>query len=228
MGPAGPVGPLASSMEALLRKLESWPVRHPVPAAGLAAVLLLILVMITPVGCGATVRPPAQVNDPVQVYLVDHGRTAGLVLPRPEGGMARYVFGDWRWYALGRQNLFLNGIPAMLWPTRSGLGRELLDVPAPPDDPESVRQVIDVVVQRIYPLTVERELAAALQSRLDAHFEERADELVHNPDHALTFVPYPERYSYFWNSNHKVASWLEELGCEVRGLTFNSIWTIRD
>jgi hypothetical protein len=208
-----------------LRTLETWPRRHRGVAVVLAAGLLSVLLLLTPLGCSATVIPPAHVTDPVEVYLVDHGRTPSLILPRPDGQMERYVYGDWNWYALGRQNLLLNGVPAMLWPTRGALGRELIEAPA---DAGAVAQAITVVVQHIYPLTVERARAESLRASLEEHFIKHVGSMVHNPSHALTFVHYPDRYTYFWNSNHKVAQWLRELDCEVRGPTFNSNWTIRE
>jgi hypothetical protein len=74
---------------------------------------------------------------------------------------------------------------------------------------------------------VERERAESLERRLDEYFERSADTLVRNPDQGLDFVHHPDRYTYFWNSNHQVAGWLRELGCEVRGPSFNSIWDVR-
>jgi hypothetical protein len=41
-------------------------------------------------------------------------------------------------------------------------------------------------------------------------------------------VHHPQRYTWFWNSNHQTAAWLEEPGCEVRGAAFASRWRVRE
>jgi hypothetical protein len=188
-----------------------------------AAVLVILGSLALPAGCVNRVIPPVHVADPVRVYLVDHGRTPSLVLPRPDDTMGRYVYGDWRWYAQGRTGIG-SGVAALLWPTRGGLGREVIHQAVSAGD---VVEQIGVEVHAIYPLIVERELAERLQSRLDGIFAERADTMVHNPGNQLTFVHHPDRYTYFWNSNHQVASWLRELGVEVRGPAMNSMWEVR-
>lgn len=191
--------------------------------AVLVAFCALLVVLLLPLGCVNRVIPPAVVHDPVEVYLVDHGRTPSLILPRADGGMARYVYGDWQWYAHGRTNLF-TGIGAVLLPTQGALGRELLHGPPSPD---AILDQVVVVVEQIYPLMVERSLAVALEAELDSIFVQNADTALENPDYALIFVHHPDRYTYFWNSNHQVAHWLQEIGCEVRGPAFNSRWSVQ-
>ena len=72
---------------------------------GAAVRLAAGLLAATLTGCVTVVRPPAAPADPVEVYLLDHGRTPSLVLPGGDGGSTRWAYGDWRWYALGEHGL---------------------------------------------------------------------------------------------------------------------------
>ena len=40
------------------------------------------------------------------------------------------------------------------------------------------------------------------------------------------FVPYPEPYWIFHNSNQVVAGWLEELQCRVQGPALFAVWRL--
>lgn len=67
------------------------------------APLLLVLLLLA--GCAGRLTPPEAPVSPVTVYLLDHGRHASLVLPRREGGMVRYSYGEWRWYVEAERHL---------------------------------------------------------------------------------------------------------------------------
>jgi hypothetical protein len=192
-------------------------------AAAAVCTLLVFCILAIPAACVNRVIPPAPISDPVQIFILDHGRTPSLVLPTPDGGMVRYVYGDWNWYAKGRTGIGY-GIAALFWPTRAGLGRELLEGAA---GAESVLAQISVEVEAVHPLLVERAAVERLAGRLEALFGTNAATRVENEAYQLSFVHHPDRYSYFWNSNHQVAHWLRELGCEVRGPTVNSKWEVR-
>ncbi|MGH8287112.1 MAG: hypothetical protein ACRETT_15295, partial [Steroidobacteraceae bacterium] len=79
-------------------------------------------------GCTTTIGAPVHPADPVEVFIIDQGRTASLVIPASSGGMLRYAYGDWRWYALRETGLF-RGAAALLWPTQGALGRAELGGP---------------------------------------------------------------------------------------------------
>ena len=111
----------------------------------------------------------------------------------------------------------------MLLPTRGTLGRRAMPGSV---EPSGVARGVRVVVEESWRFPVERSRAAALQSRLDRIHRRHADALVWNPGSRLGFVPHPEAYSYFHNSNHVAAGWLRELGCEVEGPAFASRWAV--
>lgn len=190
--------------------------RWPVVWLGVAGLWLLG-------GCSTTIIPPAQVEHPVTVYVVDKGRTPSLVLPHSSGGLVRYAYGEWRWYAL-RETGLARGMAALLWPTRGTLGRAVLEGPATVD---TVERLLPGAVH-VHSVIVELALVRQLEQRLERLYDEHRDTEVYADYVRMYFVHHPRRYTWFWNSNHMVASWLRELGCETRGLSYRSQWQVRE
>jgi hypothetical protein len=190
----------------------------------LVSVLIVVGLLTTPMACTATVRPPVEVDEPVEIVLLDHGRHSALALPTMDGGMTRYAYGDWHWYALGEGNAW-SAIRALLWPSRSALGYRRLAAAA---TPSTIERHIDVVVVAQWPITVERGKVQALREELEQIITSGMASKTDNEYFDLTFVPHPDAYSYFHNSNHVTAGWLRQLGCEVSGLTFNSSWNVAE
>lgn len=195
------------------------------PARQLVHVLLPLALMSllawALASCTTMITPPAAVADPVEVYVIDHGRTTSLVIPASQGKLLRYAYGDWNWYALGEHG-FWSGFSALLWPTQGALGRGLLEGPA---TIESVRLQVPEL-EEILSVPVERSRLLAFEARMEALHELGRATAVSNPDVGLVFVQDPRAYSLVWNSNHAVASWLRELGCETRGLSFAANWRV--
>jgi hypothetical protein len=171
--------------------------------------------------CTTVVLPPATPADPVEVWLLDHGRTPSLVLP-VGGGMVRYAYGDWRWYAL-EEKTSGRGVAALLWPTQGALGREAL--PGPPSA-AAVRAGVRVEIEQVHALRVERAALAALAARLDELFRRELDTLVASEESGLSFVHHPVPYTFLHSSNRVAAAWLREAGCRVRGTALLSRWRI--
>ncbi|MCE8001744.1 hypothetical protein [Billgrantia ethanolica] len=188
---------------------------------GWLAAALAVLVLT---GCAGRVVPPEprSLEQPVGIYLLDHGRHASLVLPRESGGVVRYSYGDWRWYVEGRQHA-LSGAAAMLWPTDAGIGRaEHPDIATP----EQFHRLAPEGLTDVYPLEADMGRVLALKRRLDAHFERAEMEPVPSEQYGLEFVPYPRGYSAAHQSNLVVAQWLRELDFEVRGSPWLSNWRV--
>jgi hypothetical protein len=184
----------------------------------LAGVALLVLAA----GCSTTVIPPASPTEPVTAFLLDHGHTPSLVLPSADSNMTRYVYGDWNWYAL-RNTGFTDGLRALFWPSQGTLGRR--ELRGPPEAHIVRERVRADTIQELLPITVSRAAVERLRARLDA--EHGAGARVATAEALdIRFVPHPRRYSYFHNSNHAVADWLEELGCEIQGSAFHSRWRV--
>lgn len=186
------------------------------------ALLIVIGILALPLGCTTVIVPPANPPHPAQVYLLDYGYTSGLVLSTADGGAVKYVYGDWDYYALRRNDLW-HGIAALFWPTQGALGRNVLPGSV---SPEQVANYYAANVQHAYVITVDKAAALELADDLNALYEQYIDTEVVNIAYGLTFVHHPRRYTYFWNSNHAVASWLEALDCDVRGPAYHSSWRI--
>lgn len=189
------------------------------PWLGIALSLLLLC------GCVARVAPPAPqtLAQPVDIYLLDHGRHASLVLPHEKGGVARYSFGDWRWYVEGKQR-FWSGAAAMLWPTKAGLGRGLYPHA---DLPQDIDLLAPEGLSEAYVLQAELQQVRLLQRQLDRHFAQQAFFTpVYSATHGLDFVPYPRRYTAFHQSNLKVAQWLRALNMGITGSPWLSNWEV--
>lgn len=189
--------------------------RHPCLALAVASPLWVS-------GCTATVFPPQQVADPVQVGVLDHGNHTSLIVQIPEGGMRRYSYGDWTWYALGQTGP-AEGSAALFWPTQAGLGRR--ELPGPFSPPAVAREVRVPIEQALY-LTVDARDVRGLVDRLDRIYDQNRAKRVDNAAYDLVFVPHPKPYWMFHNSNQVVAGWLEELRCRVEGPALFARWRL--
>lgn len=152
--------------------------------------------------------------------MLDHGRHSSLVVP-DEAGWQRYAYGDWRWYAEGETGL-VQGLAALFWPTRAGLGRQRLALP--PDQAPN----LTVGFESLHEIQVEAASASALVERLDAlHEREQALRRI-NRAYQLEFAAHPERYWLFNQSNGKVAEWLREMDCEVNRRPLLARWQVEE
>lgn len=190
-----------------------------------AWILLLIALAVAgpSLACSSTaIIPPTTAAEPQQVFLLDHGRHASLVLPAGDSVVVRYSYGDWRWYAQQREGVF-RGSTAVLWPTRAALGRrELASVP----DSVSVRRAVRVGIEHMYMITVDAGDVLTLRRELDSLFDAHAETRIYNSAYDLEFVHHPTPYWLLHNSNQVVAAWLKRLGCTVRGGAMLSNWRI--
>ena len=173
-------------------------------------------------GCVTVLAPPRLEHDAEMIYLLDHGRHRSLVLPDEQGGAVRWAYGDWTWFAEGDTG-FPQAVRALLWPTEAALGRQSLEAWHSPAALK--RQVPESFVQ-VLVLEAPAPAVRRLAERLDALYRAGHEQAIYNPDFGLTFVPHPERYWIFNNSNSVTAGWLESLGVEVRGSVWFSVWRV--
>lgn len=188
----------------------------------LLIVAALVASQLVPLAMWTTIVPPSRPVDPVTVFLVDFGTTPSLVLPDDEGGLIAYAYGDWRYYALGRQGPY-ESIAAVLWPTQGALGRKPLPGPA---SANRVRTGIGVQVQHVYALDVERDRVVRLRTMLEQLHRENLGTTTES--YGMTFVHHPQPYTYWTNSNRMTAEWLRALGCELRGPALASRWRVEE
>ena len=162
-------------------------------------------------GCGTMrVTPPADVQQPRRVHLVGYGMHASLVLPAGDHELIEFAYGQWEWFALGRQR-WHDGLRAIAC-GRGTLGRRSMPGPV---SSETLKRYLGA--EQVHELEVEGLAADGLRIVLEGIFAAGAEEAVHNEAMEMTFVPHPRAYAPWRNCNTVVAGWLETLGCHVRG-----------
>jgi hypothetical protein len=186
------------------------------PRPALLSLLILLFAGFVLGGCQQRIHPPANVSDPVRVFVVDYGRHASLALPKEEeNGLVEWSWGDWNWFALERTGA-LEGLQALFASPRSTLSRRQL---APAEDAQELARRLG---GEAFAFDVERERARALLRQLEERWNRRRDEAIVHPS-GRVFVPEDARYSLTYNSVHELARWLRALGAEVSvsGVTAN-------
>ena len=184
-------------------------------------IAVLLMLLASPLACAATIVPPRSRRNPIAVFVLAHGWTSTLVVPAPDSALIRYAYGDWHYYALGR-NTIPNGIRALVWPSQGALGRAVLSISP---DVNAVRKAVPADAS--HEVLVDRDVAAQLIQELDAAYAQQQATEVTNLPYRMRFVHHEARYTYFRNSNHVVAEWLRRLGCAVHGPTFGSRWRVQ-
>ena len=185
--------------------------------------VLLGMLLALAAGCTATITPPRDVDDPVNVLLLEHGRSTSLVVPR-DGAVVRYAYGEYGHYALYRRNV-LSAMRALFVPSRAAIGRRVIDVPM---DPARVRESLVVQTEGSHVIRVERASVERLRDELDALFTAQASARVENAALDMTFVPHPSPYLLLSNSNHEVGRWLHALDCDVRPWPIVRRWGVAE
>lgn len=189
---------------------------------GSCAALLALVLIVFP-GCATSVQPSASVSDAVTVYLTDYGRHSSLLLPVGDGVFNEYAFGDWDWFALNRTAPG-DAVRALLFSRASTLGRRQLML-THGDCGSSVARRIGAV--RAMGLLAPRRRVDALVQRLDTLFERYRNTMTFNIDSDMWFVRYDGGYWGCYNCNHVTRSWLEALGCEVKGSAITSDFVLK-
>jgi len=164
--------------------------------------------------CSSLVTPPADVADPVEVFVLEEALHTGLVLPPDPGAsgspdqFVEFGYGDWSYYALGN-NAWYDTFGAVLWPTQGALGRRTFGARTA----EELRR--NAYWATLSPVVVSRAQASELRRRLQQQFDERRKRVVVDRQLDFKFVPVPGSYWFPHNCADVAAQWLEQLGCEV-------------
>jgi hypothetical protein len=175
--------------------------------------VLLLFAALLSVGCVATVRAPAHVDEPVRIFLVENKAHGSIAVPTESGTLVQWDFGDWYWYALNVKDWWQ--APGILFvPTKGTLARREI-----PYKPAATTEEVGVWLKagRIWPLVVERPLAMAVHQALEERFAEGIDTKFYDKEIDTWFVE--DRYSYhvFRTCNHELEYWLEDMDCRVEG-----------
>lgn len=189
--------------------------------AGLMLLAFVLLAAMGLGGCQHVIRPPADVSDPVSVYVVDYGRHASLALPGDDAGLVEWSWGDWNWFALDRTGA-RDGLRSIFASPQSTLSRREL---AAASDAQELATRLGAA--EALSLDVERERARALRKQLEERWLRGRDDAVTHPN-GRVFVPEDAKYSLFNNSVHEVARWLEALDADVSGMGVTANFKLRE
>jgi hypothetical protein len=168
------------------------------------------------------ITPPAKPIDPVLVYLVDEGRHASLVLPRDDGTVVQYAYGQWAWYAMGKDEWWRAPL-VLLVPSIGALGRRELSAPSSEDQLTN-----DLWAESIITLRIERTKVIDLLESLDARYQRDIDSKHENPTYNLAFVKDDEAYWMFHHCNSETVKWLRELDCKVSCTPLLAAYVLKD
>jgi hypothetical protein len=157
-----------------------------------------------------------------RVALVDYGHHPSLVIERSDGALIEYAYGDWEYFALGKDGVD-EALAALFWPSQAGLGRKLFSGPV---TVENIRRQLAARPQEVLVFDVEAARAESLVRRLERLFFAHISSRVYNPSFELEFVHHPDAYWAFHNSNQVTAKWLKALGCRLDGYALFSNWEL--
>lgn len=159
------------------------------------------------------ITPPAEVKDPVTVFIADYGMHGSLILPRDDGQFREFAYGEYDWFALNHDQWY-NAIPIILYPHKATLGTRML---AGPVTVEALQ--LQMPVESIFELRVEQAAAQAGLQQLESRYEQNKSIRgeIYNPAIGLNMVEDPKPYSMCNNCNIELAAWLEMIGCRVDG-----------
>lgn len=178
-----------------------------VKLASVAIASILVVWLLSP----ATIVPPAEPVEAIAVYVTDYGWHSRLVLPSRNGVLIQYAYGDWNYFALNQQDL-IHGLAALFLPTQGTLARRTFINTA------QFEQVMQQENASILSLKVGQAHVTRLLKLLDERFQRNLKTSIENLQTGLTFVQDNQEYTLLHNSNHEIATWLQDLGCQIHGL----------
>src|SRR3954447_305110 len=176
-------------------------------------VAFALLVAFCGGGCTATIvpPPPAPAGRSAPVLIADYGYHSTLILPRAQGGLVEYAYGDWEYFGQNHKSV-ATALHALLASDQATLGRRIID-----REPDTTGVTQATGAKGVIRFDAPRDKVAELELALDERFTRRSESITYNPVHQLYFVKDDERYGVGHNCNHFTAEWLERLGCKVEG-----------
>jgi hypothetical protein len=199
-----------SDLPATEKSAKSW---HSAREQHLGRLLAMVPMVCLLSACVAIIKAPPVVENPVPVYVLDHGRHNSLVLTVDESQASRFAFGEWRWYVDAETGL-ARGLSALLRKTPGALGRGQL---VGPIDPNCWVEQVGTEIRLVLAYQADQDRVRQLLEELNLAFDEPLAEPHYNPRMNLEFVLDEQHYSLGQNSNHRVVEWLRRLGFEVTG-----------
>jgi hypothetical protein len=199
-----------SELPATEKSAKSW---HSARKWRLGRFMSATLMACSLSACVAVIKAPPVGENPVPVFVLDHGRHNSLVLTTDDDQATRFAFGEWRWYVDAETGL-VRGLSAMLRKTPGALGRGQL---VGPIDPHCWVDQVGSEIRSVLAYRADHDRVRQLLVELNLAFDQSRVEPIYNPRLNLEFVLDDRPYSLRQTSNHRVVEWLQRLGFEVSG-----------
>jgi hypothetical protein len=184
---------------------------------------LLLLALLFCVGCSAVIVPPrTSPADSVPVLVADYGYHSTILLPKSEGGMVEYAYGDWYYFGQSHKSLG-SALHALFASEQATLGRRVLEREI---NQPGLKEAIGA--ETILSFRAPRNKVERLERALEERFSQNLDSIMYSPVHQLYFVKDSEPYSVGHNCNHFTAEWLERLGCRIEGSPVTSRFKLKE
>lgn len=196
---------------------------------------ILFLTALPLAGGCASVYPAANPKDPVAVYICNYGFHSSLLLPVEKVGDAatqpaasptyvEYCYCDWNFTVENRDWVIPDWPRALLFSRSSGLGRRFLK--SAPDGTPILPDVPSEPLKWWKKIYASRERVAKVDEELDRRYESDDFRYWTVASDQFVFVRDTNRYWIGHNCNDLTADLLRELGCDVRGESVLSGFTV--
>ena len=185
---------------------------------------LLVLLACLCSGCQAVIVPPkvSPGQPSLPVFVADYGYHSSVILPRSEGLMVEYAYGDWNFFAKNEKSWGAT-FDALFSSDQATLARRVL-LRSPYQ--EGLQEAVGAI--SVVRFDAPRDKVLALDLELSRRFSQDLDSIIYTPAHDSYFVKDAERYSLRNNCNHLTARWLERLGCKIEGTVFGSHFKLKE
>jgi hypothetical protein len=185
------------------------------------AIVVGAFLLITMTGC-IPVRPPAEVKQPVTIYLADYGIHSSVMLPSGPDHFVEYSFGDYA-YSVKNYDWPWNALAALLISMQSSLGRNVLEINPANHQPIPVREP-----KRMMAISAERANVEKIVTTFDQRYRSGRGPEEFNAETNTHFMRDSEHYAFYNNCNHMAAGILRDAGCSVYGWgVFSNFYVIK-
>jgi hypothetical protein len=186
--------------------------------------ILSVVVVLFCCGCQAVIVPPrVSPGEPsLPVFVADYGYHSSVIIPRSEGLMVEYAYGDWTFFAKNQKS-WKTTFDALFSSDQATLARRVLM-----RSPYQAGLQEAVGANSVFRFEAPRDKVIRLDVELSRRFSRDLDSIIYTPAHDSYFVKDDERYGLGNNCNHLTARWLEQLGCKVEGVVFGSHFKLKE
>src|SRR5438552_15797062 len=136
----------------------------------------LLLALLPCVGCSAVIVPPTTpLADSVPVLVTDYGYHSTIILPKSDGGLVEYAYGDWYYFGQSHKSLG-SALHALFASDQATLGRRVLEREI---NQPGLKEAIGA--ETILSFRAPREKVEQLERALERRFSQNLDSIIYSP-----------------------------------------------